>query len=643
MNIRNHLFLPLLSALLSLALTACGGGGGGSGSAGLPSAPPTGIASTYYPATTGSRWAYEGTSSNLPAPYLDEIVVTNPRIVSGETALVFSERNPAGTDIPLESYYIKDARAFSFLGDNDASDWLTAAIGRFDLMRFNGTFSATPLIDKTGIDVGVDLDGDGAPERLDIRVTGMVEGYETRTVAAGSFSNTARIRYDVVGSLKLSTGATVAVTQSVYDWRTPEIGSIRQSITTGVGNQTSNDTIDLRGVSVNGLRAGTMLPQILSSGLAPADSDATRPGPPALASDGNRFLLVSNRETATGRQWFGQWMGADGMPATALDLSPPLGTLPGAPAVSHDGSNYLVVTSDSNRLRGQRVSTAGALLDVYPGIAIAADAFNPAVAFGSGTSLVVYRKSTIPGAIFGVNVSPAGVASAEFSIASGATDSVPPAVAFDGSNFLVAWEAGDALSSPAATDLQATRISPAGVVLNATPIAVSTAPEAQTAPKIACDVTNCLISWIDRRNYPGQSYSFSPGPGDMYGAFVSRSGQVLNPDGLAIATGISANAGYPGLAFTGTEYLIAWSSGAFVNNPGGPTGIYATRVSPTGVVSASAPGLTISGPPAAASTLRYVTVTASPTGALVAWLNNIELAGSSKSLSGAILYPPIVR
>lgn len=637
MKTGNKCTKALASGFLILALAACGGGGGGGGSS--PAA-QTGIAHTYYPVTTGSRWAYEASASDTSATYMDEVLVTGTQIVAGETALVFRERNPADTSLLIDSYYVKDARAFTFLGDNTPFNWLTSSIGRFDLMRFDGTFSATPLVNKTGVDIGADLDGDGVSERLDVRVTGVVEGNETRTVAAGAFSNTARVRYDIAGTVRLSSGPSVPVTQTVFDWRAPDVGMIRQSITTVANGLASTNVMDLRGLSVNGVRAGALAPQALATGLAPADSDQTRPGRPALASDGSRFLLVSNRQTATGRQWFGQWVGADGTPQTALDLSPPLGNLSGASAVAFDGSNYLVLTSDGIGLNGQRVSAAGALLDAYPGIGIAAsDVFSPALAFGGGSYLAVYRRSSVPGTIFGTRVSSSGFASAEFVIATGAADSASPAVAFDGSNFLVAWESGNTLLTPANSDVMATRVSPAGIVLDLAPIAVSTAAEAQTAPQIACDTTNCLISWIDRRNYPGQSYNFSPGPGDMYGAFVSRSGQVLNVGGIAIATGISANAGYPGLAFNGTEYLVAWSSGAFVNNPGGPTGIYATRVSPGGAVSNSAASVAVSGPPGDATTLRYMAIAASPVGTLVAWLNNIELAGSSKSINSAMLHP----
>lgn len=640
MNIPRKLIKPLVLVCCALSLAACGGDGGGSAPA-----QPTGISAAYYPVTTGSRWSYDVTSSDTPATYVNDVEVTGTQLVSGVNASVFRESNPDGSGKPVTSYYLKDARAFVYVGDNAPANWLSAAIGRFDLMRFDGTFSASPLLVISNVLTSEDLDGDGLPERLDGRITGVVEGDETQVTPAGSFANTARLRYDIAGTVTLSRGGTVPVAVLVREWRAPGVGMVRATIGTTVAGTSLLDTVVLRGFWVDAAAGGTLLPRPLLPNLAPADSDTTRPGRPAAASDGTRFLLVSNRTVTGGRQWVGQFVGADGRPQTGFDLSPPQTSLSPMSAASWDGSNYLVITGDASGLRAQRVSAAGAVLDAYPGVFLGADAFNPAVAFGGGTYLVVYRRSSAPGAILARRLSPSGVLGAEIVVAvGGAADAAYPSVAFQGSHFLTAWETNPGSLDPASTDVVAARVSSAGVVQDAPPIAVSTAPEAQTAPQVACDGTNCLVSWMDRRSYPGVSYSFSPGPGDMYGALVSQAGIVLNgppaTGGLPLATGISANAGYPGLVFTGGDYLLAWSRGAFVNNPGGPTGMFATRVSLGGV-----PGVVVdvSSLPPAATTLRYVTMAAAPSGTLVAWLDNVELIGAFKSISGTVVHPPAAR
>jgi hypothetical protein len=133
----------------------------------------------------------------------------------------------------------------------------------------------------------------------------------------------------------------------------------------------------------------------------------------------------------------------------------------------------------------------------------------------------------------------------------------------------------------------------------------------------------------------------------MYGAFVTRSGTVLNgppaTGGIPIATGVTANAGYPGLVFTGSDYVAAWSRGAFVNNPGGPTGIYAARISTDGTAMTSSPGIAVSWTPEFATRYVYPTLAATSSGVLAVWLKNTEVSGAAKSMAGTVIWPKVAR
>ena len=634
------------SACVLIALLAGCGGGGGGGSA--PPAGPTGISESYYPVSIGARWAYEVTTSEA-ASFIDEMVITGTRLISDVSAWVFSESNPEGDGFATENYYTKDARAFTYLGDTSSSSWLNTLVSSFDLMRFDGTFSASPLLSRTDVDMGLDLDGDGINERVDVQVNGVVEGYETLVSNLGSFSNTARLRYDITGTVRASSGVSVSFAETLQEWRAPAVGSLRQAITMNADGITESMHLEARGLSVNGVLAGVLAPRELLGGLASADSDTTRPGQPGLASDGSRFLLVSNRQTASGRQWIGQFVGADGQAQGGIIEISPVTDLWGSPSVAWNGSNYLVITGAGNAygMRAQRISATGALLDAYPGTDLAPDGYNRALAAGGGQWLAVYGRTSMQGTLFGRFISAAGVAGTEFAIATGANGYDAPAVAFNGENFVVAWESGAASVDPSSTNLYGIRVSPQGTILDAAPFAISTAPEAQLWPQIACDTANCLVTWVDRRNYPGQSYSFSPGPGDMYGAFVTRAGTVLNGPpamgGIPIASGVTANAGYPALAFTGSEYVATWSRGAFVNNPGGPTGIHAARISTDGTAITSAPGIAVSWTPEPAIRYVYPTLAATSSGVLAVWLKNTELSGTTKSIAGTVIWPKVAR
>jgi hypothetical protein len=343
----------------------------------------------------------------------------------------------------------------------------------------------------------------------------------------------------------------------------------------------------------------------------------------------------------------------DGTIETAFDLGVADSNTCADAAVAFDGTDYLVLTntncglSGSSGIGAQRVTTAGTLVDATP-IPVAADGFQPAIAHGGGTYLVVYSKPTARTNVYGVLVSSLGVVGTEFNIYTGNGTDVQdnPSVAFDGTNFLVAWARRDSDAAWQSSNIYGARVATDGTILNS-PILLSTAAEAQLYPQVACDGTNCLVVWVDRRNYPGAPYNVSPGPGDMYGTRINGVDGLLDglPDtgGLAIATGITAYAGDPGLAYNGTEYIAAWSRGAFVNNPGGPTGIFAGRVSTAGNVTLgpSDTGVSISGPPAPATRLYFVSMAGGANGTLAAWLNNIETSGTTKSISGALMYPLI--
>ena len=111
-------------------------------------------------------------------------------------------------------------------------------------------------------------------------------------------------------------------------------------------------------------------------------------------------------------------------------------TFADTPALAFDGTNYLATWTDTRRadgtIAGSRVSTGGTALD------------NPRIV-----------------------------------ISTAANAQTAPAVAFDGTNYLVVWadnRAGDS------TDIYAARVSPTGTILDGTGIPISVATRDQTRP-----------------------------------------------------------------------------------------------------------------------------------------------------------------
>ena len=100
-----------------------------------------------------------------------------------------------------------------------------------------------------------------------------------------------------------------------------------------------------------------------------------------------------------------------------------------------------------------------------------------------------------------------------------------PSVAFDGTNYLVVWQDQ---RPGAGFDIYAARVSEAGVVLDPLGIPISKAAGNQWAPAVAFDGTSFLVVWQDDR-------STATGP-DLYGGRVSSAGVLLDPGGIPIST-----------------------------------------------------------------------------------------------------------
>ncbi|MEO0136937.1 MAG: FlgD immunoglobulin-like domain containing protein [candidate division WOR-3 bacterium] len=358
---------------------------------------------------------------------------------------------------------------------------------------------------------------------------------------------------------------------------------------------------------------------------------------PAVAFDGTNYLVVWDdyRSGSNYSDIYGARVAPDG---TILDpggiLISTAANSQNSPAVAFDGTNYLVVWQDyrsgySSQIYGARVAPDGAVLDPS-GIAISSVAYrerDPAVAFDGTNYLVVWEdyRSGSYFDIYGARVSTGGVVLDPQGIAiSTATNSQNyPSVAFDGTNYLVVWYD---YRSGSYSDIYGARVSTGGVVLDPQGIAISTATNSQNYPAVAFDGTNYLVVWNDYRS----------GYLDIYGARVSPNGTVLDPNGIPISTAPYGQYS-PSVAFDGTNYLVVWSderSGYYIFD------IYGARVSPNGTVLDPA-GIPIS---TAAYDQRYPSVAFDGTNYLVVWqdyrsLSTWDIYGARVSTSGAVLDP----
>ena len=301
---------------------------------------------------------------------------------------------------------------------------------------------------------------------------------------------------------------------------------------------------------------------------------------PAVAFDGANFLVVWEDHRSGSPDIYGARVTSGG---TVLD---PDGIVISAtagwqlsPAIGFDGANFLVAWHDERSgnpdIYGARVTPEGLVLDPN-GIAIsqvASSQKSPALDFDGTNFLVAWQDSragTHNSDIYGARVTPGGVVLDPdgFVISSAAGDQFNPALGFDGTNSLVAWTD---YRSGEYSDIYAARVTPQGTVRDPQGFVISQAPLNQSAPVIGFDGANSLLAWTDYRT---GIYS------DVFGARVTPQGTVLDPAGLGIARMAYGQVGPAlGLGFDGANFLAVWEDYR-VDHPD----IYGALVTPAGKV-----------------------------------------------------------
>jgi len=140
--------------------------------------------------------------------------------------------------------------------------------------------------------------------------------------------------------------------------------------------------------------------------------------------------------------------------------------------------------------------------DVTPGLA-EGDQRWPAVAFGGGLYLVVWQEGEAMAGVKDTNILAARVSPdgkpldpKGFVVCSAKGYQAYPAVAFDGRNFLVAWQD---YRGGKDWDLYAARVAPQGKLLDPRGIAIAAVRGNQAHPTIASDGKRCLVVWSDLR------------------------------------------------------------------------------------------------------------------------------------------------
>ncbi|HEY5915598.1 MAG TPA: hypothetical protein VJA21_33860 [Verrucomicrobiae bacterium] len=306
---------------------------------------------------------------------------------------------------------------------------------------------------------------------------------------------------------------------------------------------------------------------------------------PGLGAGTDDFLVAWNDLQAVPPGIYASRISSSGAvldPGAVLIDSVP-GTL--TPAVAAYDNGFLVVWNRASSPQGgfgsaifaSRLNTQVERLDPQPLLITAKDndETSPAVASNGTNWLVVWEdwRSTdnidIYGARIGYNGTPLDLVA--IPISTQPRFKLDPAVASAGGDYLVVWVDGRNAGFPY-TDIYGARVRTDGTVLDPAGIAICTAASGQITPAISSDGENYLVTWADAR---------VTNTSDIYAARVNQAGTVLEPDGFAVNSQ-SHRASLPTAAFNGQEFLVAWSQSA--HDPEHDGDILGARVSRDGIV-----------------------------------------------------------
>ena len=652
----------LLTANL-LALTSCGGGGGGSG--GPPPPPPPSVTGNgfapssgpgdtngYFPVGAQDQWVLDYTTDDPKAPAPSgtlSVTVTGTKTIQGANATVYTRSdsvNPAGN---YDQYFEVGNGGVTALGNTDPGDTLSPLIIPYVQSLFPVALGQVSQVVGQNLPYGHDSNNN--PITLDLTQTISNAAIETVDVPAGTFVNA--LKQTTTIDATLHDGAQSApLTASDTAWYAPGVGEIKDQTSATGGGTTINFAGELRRYLINGQLHGIGASTVIDSSLVTTNCNGTSYPAPSVASDGTNFLIVAfGCDASVGTamsNWVGVLVGPNGATLKTVNITPPAapaGLQPWLHSVSgFDGTHYLVVyenpstTYTTATLQSVVLGTDGSIVagPTVVGTQVVSLQTVPtedeALGFDGSRFLLVYNDNTAP-QLSGLFLTPGTgqAAGAAIAISTGASS---PAIAFDGTNYLVTWVGGGTMG------LSARRVSPAGALLDAAPLVLVDLSTAMLnegccdlEESLAFDGTNYLVAYRDPRSVTGVS---GLGYASVSAARVSTAGVLLDgtptSPGIVLAASKSTPVGRVRTAFMGGTYWLVWES----SNP--QSQLSATRVTTSGMAaSAWTDGFTIV-PPQTQSYTRIPVLAASSSGSLLTWVE-VDTNTRQTQLMGLRIYP----
>ena len=529
----------------------------------------------YAPLAVGDCWTYRERSRRLlVADYAElqqRLEVTQTKSVDGIDALVVADGDPTANPSATQAYLaVSDVGLVNHGGAGTDLPGTISSAAPYTEIPFPVQVCSTYQQFRTMTPYAT------------LTSTSVMRSIGPTTVSGVTFPDALRAERNVISEQPVDGGAPiVSQVYSTVEWYAPGIGRVQRSVRT----PDSESIYDITGALIGGVGHG-VLP---GGNLAMLDVDQTFLGGsdrPAVASDGQNFLVLSSNSTSsTVGGLAAMLVGPDGHLVKST-LVVQGGRVPTSPAVAYGAGRYLVAYPTYNStIKAVMLSSDGTQLapafDIFGSgsvaVAYGGNAF--LVANNQGTSLAITVVST-QGAVVGEVIPYPGQVQSS------------PALAFDGRNFLMAWlNTTTELPNGASTHVSAARVNAEGNAIDVNLTQVTSAPPLQENLDVAFDGTRYVVSWFHRTN---QSLL---GVGDVRIARMGIDGLLLDPGGRVVAPArTNSSKRDPRIARLGSQTLVVWERINYQAS-GPSTWIAGTRVDADGNSldsSADADGLFIS-------------------------------------------------
>lgn len=286
------------------------------------------------------------------------------------------------------------------------------------------------------------------------------------------------------------------------------------------------------------------------------DADDFVPAPlahygPAVAYGGGKYFAVWRDDREGGV--YGTRVRQDGTVADPAGIRVNIGDEDGGrPSIAYNGTHFFVVWESSVGVDGVRVTPDGTVVGPVFRVIQTDESFGlPSIACSPEVCLVAF---TISGddetVIFFTRVTKDGIVLDEVdrTLSPFPNFAHSPSVAWNNSKkqFLVVW-ADERGMGDGQEDIYGNRVTEGGTILDGDGFPISEAPGAQLSPDVTWSGRRFHVVWSDDRN----------GAPDIYGARVRPGGSVEDPDGIPISTAPGAQT-VPRVAHHNSKSLVVW-------------------------------------------------------------------------------------